>query len=79
MEFQAGEIVQLKSGGPVMTVVSNDDQGVHCLWYGEAADEMRSATIPLVALEAAPLTDTELDEEEDEDEAHHGKGKHDDD
>lgn len=31
--FTVGAIVQLKSGGPVMTVTGSDADGVGCLWF----------------------------------------------
>lgn len=33
MEFKPGDIVQLKSGGPTMTVQEIDDGGVFCVWF----------------------------------------------
>ena len=64
MEFHAGEVVQLKSGGPAMTVVGVDDTGVHCVWYGETNDEIRAGVIAAVALE--PVQIIAEDDEEDE-------------
>lgn len=32
MDFQAGDIVLLKSGGPRMTVHAVDEDDVHCVW-----------------------------------------------
>jgi uncharacterized protein YodC (DUF2158 family) len=38
--FKAGEIVQLKSGGPRMTLTSVDDRGyVRTAWFAGAAKE----------------------------------------
>lgn len=39
-EFKLGDIVQLKSGGPVMTFVAAQDDTdgvpiVRCIWFGE--------------------------------------------
>jgi len=61
-----GELVQLKSGGPVMTIIAIDDAGlVTAMWYAQEAEEFRSQTFP-----PAVLDDVELDDEdEDEDEA----------
>jgi uncharacterized protein YodC (DUF2158 family) len=33
MDFQPGDIVRLKSGGPKMTVETVDDTGVYCAWF----------------------------------------------
>ncbi len=71
MVFHAGEVVQLKSGGPAMTVVSADEQGVHCVWYGEVNDEIHSGVIAAVALETVHIED-----DEDEDEHEDGHKRH---
>lgn len=39
--FLVGDAVQLKSGGPVMTVESVDEEGLNCVWF---VDE---TTLPL--------------------------------
>jgi uncharacterized protein YodC (DUF2158 family) len=36
MAFQPGDQVQLKSGGPAMTVESSDDQQTECVWFVSA-------------------------------------------
>jgi uncharacterized protein YodC (DUF2158 family) len=42
--FKPGDTVQLKSGGPYMTVVSYDDEGhVICTWWNNHVSEMNSA------------------------------------
>lgn len=33
--FTVGDTVQLKSGGPVMTVESIDEEGLNCVWFGD--------------------------------------------
>lgn len=59
MAFDAGALVQIKSGGPAMTVTGVGPDGVHLLWYGEANDEIKTAIVPAICLEAV-----EMDEEE---------------
>lgn len=66
MSFEPGDIVQLKSFGPAMTVVSVDAEGVHVLWYGEANDELKTHVIPAVALEKITVLDEDEDDDEDE-------------
>ena len=54
--FEPGDVVELKSGGPAMTVIEVKEDGVHCMWYGEAADELRTEIIPAICVEkASPL------------------------
>lgn len=65
--FAPGDIVQLKSFGPPMTVVSVVTEGVNTIWYDEVAGDVRTTLIPAVALDKIDLSDVEGDEEEDED------------
>ena len=39
--FSVGDTVQLKSGGPIMTIEGVDEKGVNCVWF---VDE---TTLPL--------------------------------
>ncbi len=71
MAFEAGEVVQLKSGGPAMTVAAVDSAGVHCVWYGESDDQIHAGVIAAVALDEVHLANEDEDEDdEDEHEAH---------
>ncbi|HWG06119.1 MAG TPA: DUF2158 domain-containing protein [Beijerinckiaceae bacterium] len=67
MPFEPGLVVQLKSGGPAMTVVTVDADNIHCVYYAEV-DEVRVATIAAVALVAIAPEDHDEDEDEEEDE-----------
>ncbi len=69
--FEPGDIVQLKSFGPPMTVVSVEADGVRVLWYGEESEEVKSHVIPAVALEKITVVDDEEDDEDDDDEDEH--------
>ncbi len=66
MSFSAGDVVQLKSGGPMMTIgtVNDKDQTAVCLWFDEA--NLKRETLPLMALDHSELY-TDEDEEELED------------
>jgi uncharacterized protein YodC (DUF2158 family) len=64
--LEPGDVVALKSGGPAMTVIGVKDDGVHCLWYAEAADEVKTAVVPAVWVEKATAFEYD-DEDEDED------------
>ena len=60
MDFQPGDLVQLKSGGPVMTVeqvseVMTGGQGVWCIWFEKVGNRQvaQRETFPPVTLEKA--------------------------
>lgn len=63
MALEPGDVVQLKSGGPLMTVVSVDKAEARCIWHSQSAEDIRSAAIPVVALDHIDLADDEDDEE----------------
>jgi uncharacterized protein YodC (DUF2158 family) len=63
MEFEAGTIVSLKSGGPPLTVVEVEGEQARCIWFAQSDDRLQEARIPLACLEAV---DDEEDEDEDE-------------
>lgn len=46
-QFEAGDLVQLKSGSPLMTVSQVNQNGVQCMWFvaegGEAASKVYDA------------------------------------
>jgi uncharacterized protein YodC (DUF2158 family) len=64
--MKIGDVVVLKSGSSVMTVVDvpNTKQAT-CSWFADG--EVRSAMFPIAALQDAP-EDDENDEDDDEDE-----------
>lgn len=64
MEFEAGAIVSLKSGGPPMTVVEVNGQEARCMWFAQSDDRLQEARIPLACLEA--INDDAEDEDEDD-------------
>ena len=53
--MNVGDIVRLKSGGPVMTVDSVDQGTAYCVWMKDETPMSRSFSI--AALEAAKPTD----------------------
>lgn len=68
MAIAPGEIVQLKSGSPALTVVAVDGDKVDVVWFAEETGEFRTHSLPLVALDELEVEEFELDEEdEDED------------
>ena len=63
MAFKIGEIVQLKSGGPVMTIVKVDDvNAITCMWYASQQGEFRTHVFA-----QAWLDEVEIEEEDDDD------------
>lgn len=35
MKFKIGDVVQLKSGGPEMTIDGISEDTVHCVWFND--------------------------------------------
>ena len=66
MEFEAGTIVSLKSGGPPLTVVEVDGEQARCIWFAHSDDRLQEARIPLACLVAVDDEDDEDDEDEDD-------------
>jgi len=52
-----GDLVRLKSGGPLMTVAEVTNKDVLCFWFQAAdrlnAERLRKRTFPLITLVAA--------------------------
>ena len=67
MTFEPGEVVMLKSGGQLMTVVASEEDDVDCVWIGDEGHFFREH-IPAAALISVKSDDDIEDEEEDEDE-----------
>ncbi len=65
MDYSAGSIVVLKSGGPAMTVVSSNGTDVECVWMNDVG-ELSRETIPAIALEAVEADDEDAGEDDDE-------------
>ncbi|WP_374306597.1 YodC family protein [Methylocella sp.] len=65
--FAPGDVVQLKSLGPAMTVVALREDGVEAVWYDEVDGDVKSRVVPAVALVKIDLSILEDDEDEDDD------------
>jgi uncharacterized protein YodC (DUF2158 family) len=52
-ELKVGDVVQLKSGGPKMTIANtkSNPAGILCTWFDDA--EVKSSRFPAAALEPA--------------------------
>ena len=53
-EFKAGDVVQLKSSGPFMTVSEVEGSQVHCVWFGNRDGEPLFKTFSAASLKLAP-------------------------
>ena len=67
MDYSAGSIVVLKSGGPAMTVVASTENDVECVWMNEVG-ELSRETIPAIALEAVETEEDDADEDDENEE-----------
>jgi uncharacterized protein YodC (DUF2158 family) len=63
MTFEPGEVVMLKSGGQLMTVVASEEGDVDCVWIGDEGHFFRE-NIPAAALVAVKSGDHDEDEDE---------------
>jgi uncharacterized protein YodC (DUF2158 family) len=57
MKMKAGEVVQMRSGGPLMTVAAVDGANARCLYFVEQIGEFKEASLPLAALTVVDLED----------------------
>ena len=64
--LKIGDVVQVKSGGPAMTVLATGDM-VECLWFAETAEQFRREQLPLACLEPVEFDDKADEDEDDED------------
>jgi len=67
MDFQPGETVRLKSGGPVMTVEKVDisamlGKAVWCCWFERvgSAQELKRETFPIATVEPATVAKSSI-------------------
>jgi uncharacterized protein YodC (DUF2158 family) len=68
MEFAPGDVVELKSGSPLLTVVSATAETVSCIWFEETLGEFRNHDFAPVLLAKAELEEEEHDDEDEEEE-----------
>jgi uncharacterized protein YodC (DUF2158 family) len=78
MDLKPGDVVTLKSGGHLLTVVEVNEDSVACMWMGGDGDLFRE-TLPLAVLERAGVEDEDDDEEESDDEDEDEDGDEEDD
>jgi uncharacterized protein YodC (DUF2158 family) len=55
MDFKIGDVVQLKSGGPEMTItgIDSSDGTIGCTWFPSEESEPKKANFPPAALTKA--------------------------
>lgn len=51
--LQVGDLVELKSGGPKMTVTSVQENAVSCRWYNEPGGRFEGESFPPATLKRA--------------------------
>jgi uncharacterized protein YodC (DUF2158 family) len=68
MDLKPGDVVTLKSGGHLLTVVEVNEDSVACMWMGGEGDLFRE-TLPLAVLERAGVEDEDEGEDEHEEES----------
>jgi hypothetical protein len=66
--YAAGDVIALKSGGPAVTVLSQDGETLKVIFFSDEIGEFREAMLPLVAVEAIDAGDMKDSSGEDEDE-----------
>ena len=52
-QLKVGDVVQLKSGGPVMTIQSITDSFAFCVWFEEKKIKRESGSFELKSLQPA--------------------------
>lgn len=63
--FAGGDVVTLKSGGPMMTVSAVLGDLASCVWFSDEEDAFRFEDLPVAVLIAVEFEEDEEDEEED--------------
>ncbi|MBI5130051.1 MAG: DUF2158 domain-containing protein [Rhodopseudomonas palustris] len=66
MDFKAGDVVILKSGGQAMTVAETRADEVVCVWMGEEGDLFREGLPPAV-LETIEVSDDDAEDDAEDD------------
>jgi len=62
-ELSEGQIVQLKSGGPNMTIKSMDGPNAVCMWFsGEKFNERSFPSTSLIPVQVESLSDKQLED-----------------
>jgi uncharacterized protein YodC (DUF2158 family) len=65
MKFEIGDIVQLKSGGPLLTVAAVEKTSIRVLYFSDEAGEFRTYDFAPVLLVHVEIEDAEEEDDED--------------
>lgn len=57
--MKPGDLVRLKSGGPVMNIGAHVPDGLLCFWYDKSSGDVKQATIRAAALDHVFTSETE--------------------
>ncbi len=62
MDFKIGDTVQVKSGGPLLTVLTVEGETVNCLFFSEEIGNFQRDSFPALVLEEVEIVDEDDDE-----------------
>ena len=62
MDFKIGDTVQVKSGGPLLTVLETKDETVTCLYFSEEIGTFQRDSFPAFALEEVEIVEDDDNE-----------------
>jgi uncharacterized protein YodC (DUF2158 family) len=65
--FEIGATVQLKSGGPALTVLGQAGDRVHCVFFSDEIGEFRETMLHEVSLLSIDVMEEEEEEDAEED------------
>ncbi|KAA5602201.1 YodC family protein [Blastochloris sulfoviridis] len=65
MKFEIGDIAQLKSGGPLLTVSGVEKNAIQCVYFADEIGEFRTYDFSPALLVHVEIEDAEEVEEED--------------
>lgn len=49
-EYKIGDVVQLKSGGPIMTCIDIEGDDIVCSWFSKKSDSYQTERFPKLSL-----------------------------
>ena len=68
LPFSPGDVVVVKSGGPLLTVSALVGDLASCVWFSEEEDAYRFEELPVAVLAAVEAIEESADEEREPDE-----------